>query len=91
MVFYLEIKDKSITKAKFETDGCMTSVIAGVQTLKMVHLRSIFYAQQLKDQDVLNALGKFPASSAHCCTLAVETLKRTLELFNKRSIYGIHL
>ena len=91
MVFYLEIKDKSITKAKFETDGCMTSVIAGVQTLNIFQLRSIFYAQQLKDRDVLNALGKFPASSAHCCTLAVETLKRTLEVYNKRSIYGINV
>ncbi len=83
---FLNIEDDKITDINFVADGCTTSIIAASQMVKMVEGKSIEKAKQLSQEDVLEALGKFPKESHHCAKLAVDTLTQTLDKYkNKRN------
>jgi len=81
MHIFLKIESNLITETSFEVEGCATSVMAGSQTLKMIDQKPVEDAINLNDSDVLNALGKFPPESHHCCTLAVTTLQKVLQIY----------
>ena len=84
MKIYVKIQDELIIDASYEVDGCATSIMAGSQTMKMIKGKSLREVKKLEDKDVLAALGKFPTESHHCCTLAITTLKKTLELYSNQ-------
>jgi nitrogen fixation NifU-like protein len=78
MAMWLRVEDGIITEISFTTDGCMTSLAAGSMATELVKGKSIDYAQEISQQDVLDALGGLPEDSQHCALLAVNTLKEAI-------------
>jgi len=59
MEIWLKVKDGTIVKATFITDGCGT----------------VSQALRTSQEDVLSALGGLPEESQHCALLAANTLQ----------------
>ncbi|MFX1401482.1 MAG: iron-sulfur cluster assembly scaffold protein [Promethearchaeota archaeon] len=86
MHFFLKIKDNIIEKASFITDGCGASVAAGSQTMLLVEGKTLDYAEDLKPEDIDEALKGLPEDHKHCAELAVRTLKNAIgkyKVYNK--------
>lgn len=78
MYFFLKIKDNIIEKANFITDGCGASVAAGSQTMMLIEGRDLDFAENLRPEDIDNALKGLPEDHKHCAELAARTLKRAI-------------
>ena len=75
MEIWLKVRNDSITKATFMTDGCGTTIAAGSMVTELARGKSVSQAQKISQQDVLSALGGLPEESQHCALLAANTLK----------------
>lgn len=74
----LQIKDRTITDARFLTDGCGSSIAAAGMVSQIVIGKSIEEALKITQQEVLDGLGGLPSSHHHCAKLAVLTLQYTI-------------
>ncbi|HUV56308.1 MAG TPA: iron-sulfur cluster assembly scaffold protein [Dehalococcoidales bacterium] len=75
MAMWLKVEDNKIADIGFTTDGCMTSLAAGSMTTEMAKGKTLIDAQQISQQDILDALEGLPKESEHCALLAVNTLR----------------
>ncbi len=81
MQFFLKIKNNIIEKANFVTDGCGASVATASQTTILIKGKSLNFAEQLKPEDVDQAMKGLPEDHKHCAELAVRTLKRAIKKY----------
>ena len=79
MEIWLRVKNNSITKAAFMTDGCGTTIAAGSMITEMAKGKSVSQAHKTSQQDVLSALGGLPEESQHCALLAANTLREAIK------------
>ena len=75
----LNIQDDRIIDCGYHVDGCVASVIAGSQALKLVDEQTIMNVRRITEKDVLDALGTFPEENWHCVKLALTTINMTLD------------
>ena len=75
MDIWLKVKDDTIVKATFMTDGCGTTIAAGSMVTELAKDKSISQALRINQEDVLSALEGLPEESKHCALLAANTLK----------------
>jgi nitrogen fixation protein NifU and related proteins len=78
MEIYLKVKDGKVMNASFWTDGCGCSIASGSVVTELVKGKTILDAQNITQQDVLDALGGLPEDDAHCALLAANTLKEAI-------------
>lgn len=78
VTIFLKMNDDKIVDARFVTDGCMTSVVAGNMACELAIGRSIQDAFKMSDEVVLENLGGLPEESVHCALLASNTVTETL-------------
>lgn len=78
MTIFLEMSDDKIIDARFVTDGCMTTSVAGSMACELAIGRTIKDAYKISDEVILESLDGLPEESAHCALLASNTLKETL-------------
>ena len=81
MQFFLKINNNIIEKANFVTDGCGASVATASQTTILIEGKSLDFAENLKPEDVDQALKGLPEDHKHCAELAVRTLKRAIKKY----------
>lgn len=81
MQFFLKIKDGIIEKVNFITDGCGATVAAGSQTTILIEGKPLEFAENLKPDNIEDALGGLPDDHKHCAELASRTLRRAVEKF----------
>jgi nitrogen fixation NifU-like protein len=79
MEICLKVRDGRVTNASFWTDGCGPSIASGSMVTEMAKGKSISGAQNITQQDVLDALGGLPEESLHCALLAADTLKEAIK------------
>ena len=79
MEIWLKVNSDTISDASFMTDGCGTTIASGSMVTEMAKGRTVFHAQKITQQDVLNALGGLPEESQHCALLAANTLKEAVK------------
>ena len=79
MEIWLKIKNGTIAKATFWTDGCGTSIAAGSIATELASGKSVSKVLKITQQDVLNALGGLPEESVHYALLAANTLKEAIK------------
>ena len=79
MEIWLKIKNGTIAKATFWTDGCGISIATGSIATELASGKSVSKALKITQQDVLNALGGLPEESIHCALLAASTLKEAIK------------
>ncbi len=79
MEIWLKVKDGSIVRATFMTDGCGTTVAGGSMVTELAKGKNISQALRISQEDVLSALGGLPEESRHCALLAANTLKAAVK------------
>ena len=78
MEFYINVKNGSIIKINFITDGCGSSIACGSMTTRLVEGKTVDEAMKLINQDILDALDGLPDENMHCAKLAVDTLHKAI-------------
>ena len=78
MEIWLKVHNGTITDVTFMTDGCGTSIASGSMVIEMVKGKNVSEAGNIRQQDVLDALGRLPEESEHCALLAANTLKEAI-------------
>jgi nitrogen fixation NifU-like protein len=84
MEFFLKINNGIIEKARFITDGCGASLATASQTTQIIEGKTLDFAGKLEPKDIDNALKGLPDDHKHCAELAVRTLRRALNKYNKK-------
>jgi len=84
MKIYLKIKDNVITKATFETFGCVSAIASSSIMTEMIKGKTIEEALKITKQDVIDALDGLPAIKIHCSVLATEALAKAVENYRKK-------
>lgn len=75
MEIWLRVRDDTIVKATFMTDGCGTAIAAGSMATELAKGKNVSQALMISHEDVLSALDGLPEESRHCALLAANTLK----------------
>jgi len=79
MDIWLMVKNDTIVKATFMTDGCGTTVAAGSMVTELAKNKSVSQALRTSQDDVLSALEGLPEENKHCALLAANTLKAAVK------------
>jgi NifU-like protein involved in Fe-S cluster formation len=79
MVIYLRIESGVITKAAFQTYGCVGAIACGCELTDMVVGKSPEEALKITSKDILDALGGLPLGKEHCAGLATGALRNALK------------
>jgi len=79
MQISFRVKDGRVTKIKFTTDGCASSIAAGNMTTELAQGKKLEEAAEISQQTILDALDGLPEESVHCALLASNTLKKAIK------------
>jgi nitrogen fixation NifU-like protein len=74
MEIYLKVTGGKVMNASFWTDGCGCSIASGGMVTELAKGKSIWEAQRITQQDILDALGGLPEDDIHCALLAANAL-----------------
>ena len=88
MQISFKVKDHRISKIRFATDGCATSIASGSMATELAKGKKIEEAVKISQQMILDALDGLPEESVHCALLASNTLKEAIKNYldsNKRN------
>lgn len=84
MEFWLTAINGKVKRVSFITDGCGSSLACGSMVTSLAEDKSVEDAAALRQEDILDAFGGFPAESEHCALLAADTLKAACEDYLRR-------
>jgi len=84
MEIWIKNDDGRIVQATFETDGCGPSIASGSMATELAVGKSLMEAAQIRQQDIIDALGGLTEESRHCALLAANTLRAAVEDSLKR-------
>jgi len=92
MQISFKLKDGRLSKIRFMTDGCASSIAAGSMATELAQGKKIEEAAGISQQMILEGLKGLPEESVHCALLASNTLKEAIKNyldFNKnKSLKG---
>jgi nitrogen fixation NifU-like protein len=78
MQISFKVKDERLSKIKFRTDGCASSIAAGSVATELAQGKKLDEAVEISQQTILEALDGLPEESVHCALLASNTLKEAI-------------
>jgi len=78
MQISFKVKDGRLSKIKFMTDGCASSIAAGSMATELAQGKKVEEAAEISQQMILEALKGLPEESVHCALLASNTLKEAI-------------
>jgi len=84
MKISLRIEDRKIRDACFWTDGCGATIACGSMLTKMIKGETLKEAADITSERLTNVLEGLPEEHLHCSKLAVNTLQKTIENYNKK-------
>ena len=73
-----------IKDIRFMTDGCGATIACGSMLTKMAKTKSLSEARKITPNDLLAKLVSIPEDHEHCLSLAVYTLRLTIEDAQKK-------
>jgi nitrogen fixation NifU-like protein len=85
MEIWLKINKEKIARANFMTDGCGPSIVCGSMVTELAVNKTLEEALDIQKEDVLKALGGLPEESAHCASLAAQTLHEAIDDYFRRN------
>ena len=80
----LRIDGGRIVAARFRTEGCPAAIAASSITTELIVGKSLAAAGELRDTDVVAALGGLPRNKMHCSVLAEDVIRAALEDYGRR-------
>lgn len=78
MKLQIEVKDNTITDAKFKTYGCGSAIASASMFVDLLKGKTITEAKEIKDKDIAEAL-ELPPIKIHCSVLAEESIRKAIE------------
>ena len=84
MSIYLELDNGIIHDAKYEVLGCAGAVSAAMAIVDLIKGKSLDHARRIGDSDVFRVLEEIPEEKHHCIQLAVKTLHKALDEYEKK-------
>lgn len=81
--FYLKVKNRTIEKVTFMTDGCGPTVACASIVTKIIEGKKIEKAENITDKDIIDALDGLPEENEHCAKLAVLTLGKAIKNYKQ--------
>jgi len=78
MQISFKLKDGRLSKIRFMTDGCASSIAAGSMATELAQGKKIEEAAGISQQMILEGLKGLPEESVHCALLASNTLKEAV-------------
>jgi Mrp family chromosome partitioning ATPase len=75
MEFWLRVSYGKVQSCTFITDGCGPSLASGSVTTELAVGKEVEQALQIRQKDVLEALGGLPRDVEHCALLSANTLQ----------------
>lgn len=75
MEFWLQVSDGKVHACTFITDGCGPSLASGSTTTELAVGKAVEQALEIRQKEVLEALGSLPRDVEHCALLAANTLQ----------------
>ena len=79
MQISFKVKDGRLSKIKFKTDGCASSIASGSMATELAEGKKIEEASKISKQMILDALDGLPEESVHCALLASNTLREAIK------------
>lgn len=79
MQISFKVKDHKISKIRFMTDGCASSIASGSMATELAQGKKLEEAAEISQQMILEALKGLPEESVHCALLASNTLKEAIK------------
>jgi nitrogen fixation NifU-like protein len=79
MQISFNVKDGKLSKIKFMTDGCASSIAAGSMATELAQGKKIEEAAEISQQMILETLDGLPEESVHCALLASNTLREAIK------------
>lgn len=84
MEVQLKIENDIVTDAKFRTFGCAAAIASSSIATSMIIGKTVEEALELKNSDVVEALGGLPAQKIHCSVLAEEAIALAVEDYRNK-------
>lgn len=84
MKITLKIDNDTVTDAKFQTFGCTAAVATSSVATTMIKGKSLDYAKNLKNADVVEELEGLPPQKIHCSVLAEEAIQAAIEDYESK-------
>ncbi len=84
MRLYIKVESDRITDVKFLTFGCGAAIASSSLATEMIKGKTIEEALQIKDEDIINALGGLPEAKVHCSVLAEMAIQAAVEDYRKK-------
>lgn len=81
----LKIENDIILDAKFKTFGCAAAIAASSFATQMIIGKTIDEALQIKNSDVVAALGGLPPQKIHCSVLAEEAILAAVKNYRENN------
>jgi nitrogen fixation protein NifU and related proteins len=79
MQISFKVKEHWISKIRFRTDGCASSIASGSMATELAKGKKIEDVSKISQQMILDALDGLPEESVHCALLASNTLKEAIK------------
>jgi nitrogen fixation NifU-like protein len=74
----LKVDSGRITRARFKAKGCVAAIACGSALTELVVGKTLSEAQNLRRENVIDAVGSLPQASTHAAQLALDALSATL-------------
>jgi nitrogen fixation NifU-like protein len=84
MRLYIKVESDRITDVKFLTFGCGAAIASSSLATEMIKGKTIEEALQIKDEDIIKALGGLPEAKVHCSVLAEMAIRAAVEDYRKK-------
>jgi nitrogen fixation NifU-like protein len=85
MRLYIKVESGRIVDVKFLTFGCGAAIASSSLATEMIKGKRVEEALQIKDEDIMNALGGLPPAKVHCSVLAEMAIQAAVEDYRKKS------
>jgi nitrogen fixation NifU-like protein len=78
----MKVEKGRITQIRFLAKGCVSAMACGSALTELVKGRTVGAANQLRREELVQAIGGLPEASTHASHLALDALKAALKQLN---------
>ncbi|MCX7813226.1 MAG: iron-sulfur cluster assembly scaffold protein [Pseudothermotoga sp.] len=86
MTVYLKIEDNRIVDIKFESYGCAANIATASMMTEVVKGLTLEEAKKITWRDIVERLGGLPPVKYHCSNLAIDTLRKAIEVYENSPV-----
>lgn len=83
LTIYIKVKDDVITDISFLVYGCVAAIASSSVTTILAKGLTLEKAYQIKDKDIISALGSLPEDKMHCSVLGEGALKKAIDNYRQ--------